>query len=105
MYEVGVTAAGLAQVEEARLQTEGDPSLPDQEVPDTVKLQQLLADLEEKREHFRSQKQVVQLLEALPGAKDEAAVSGGVIDDLLLVMDCEFLEREKPFNWRNAEFL
>src|SRR5262245_12852036 len=40
LYEVGVTAAGLAQVEEAP-PAEADPAPADQEVPDSVRLQQL----------------------------------------------------------------
>jgi hypothetical protein len=105
-YEVGVTAAGLAEVEEeVHAQVVGDPSLPDQEVPDSVKLQQLLQKLEEKREHFRSGQQVVQLLEALPIAVDEATVNGEDVFELLLLMDSEFIQREKSFNWGDAEFL
>jgi hypothetical protein len=105
LYEVGVTAAGLAEVEEeARAQAVGDPSLPEQ-LSDTVKLQQMLEDLEEKQEHFRSRQQVVQLLEALPGAADETAVNGEDVFDLLLLMDSEFIQREKSFNWSDAEFL
>jgi hypothetical protein len=106
VYEVGVTAAGLAEVgEEARAQAVDDPSLPDQEVPDTVKLQQLLQKLEEKREHFRSGQRVVQLLETLPSAADETAVNGEDVFELLILMDCEFVQREKSFNWGDAEFL
>src|SRR5262249_32505364 len=105
LYEVGVTAEGLAQVEEARGRTEGDPSLAEQEVPDNVKLARMLEDLEEKREHFRSQRQVVQLLEALSGGNVEAAVNGEAVFDLLIWMDGEFIQREKPFNWSDREFL
>jgi len=105
LYELGVTAEGLAEVEEARTPTAADPDLPEQGVPDGVRLQHLLEDLAERQEHFHSQRQVVQLLEALSSANDEAAVSGAVIDDLLIWTDGEFIEREKPFNWRNAEFL
>src|SRR5262249_61413225 len=54
LYEVGVTAAGLAQVGEAP-PAEADPVLAEQGVPDSLRLQQLLEDLEEKRGHFRSQ--------------------------------------------------
>jgi hypothetical protein len=106
LYEVGVTAAGLAEVgEEVRAQTEGDPSLPDQGVPDTLKLQQFLQDLEEKQEHFHSGQRVVQLLEAVPSADDEAAVNGEDVIDLLILMDSEFIQREKSFNWCAHDFL
>jgi hypothetical protein len=106
LYEVGVTAAGLAEVgEEVRAQTEGNLSFPDQEVPDTVKLQQLLQELEEKREHFRSGQRVVHLLEALPSAADGGAVNGEDVFDLLLLLDSEFIQREKSFNWGARDFL
>jgi hypothetical protein len=106
LYEVGVTAAGLAEVgEEVRAQAVGDPSLPDQGVPDTVKLQQMLEDLAEKREHFRSGQRVVQLLEALPSAADETVVNGEDVFELLVLMDSEFIQREKSFNWGDADFL
>jgi len=86
-YEVGVTMAGLAEVEGSMRRTDtGRLGLPGEEEPATVRLARQREKLDKRRETLELWQSTLQLFRTLPDLADDARVSG---DDVYgLLEDC-----------------